>query len=320
MITVQTASRLHFGLLSLAEPGQPWPDSTSAARRFGGVGLMVQDPALHLQVEPCSKWCAEGPLADRALAFAHRLAENLGDQAGPPQRLSIRTAPPEHVGLGVGTQLGLAVGSAVCAAWRVNIPITQIARLVGRGRRSALGVHGFSQGGFLVEGGKGTADDIAPLVATAAVPPDWRIVLVRPTAETGVHGAQERHAFAHAQTTPTDVLCRLVLLGMLPALHDRDLDAFGAALYEFNVRAGEPFASVQKGIYASPCVSQTVAYLRDLGVKGVGQTSWGPIVFAVLPNVEDADAMARRVRDRFNLAEVDVVVTSVAHSGAQIGL
>ena len=37
---------------------------------------------------------------------------------------------------------------------RPNLAIEELARLVGRGARSAVGAHGFALGGFLVEAGK----------------------------------------------------------------------------------------------------------------------------------------------------------------------
>ena len=66
MPRIRTASRLHFGLLSLSGDG--------ASRCFGGVGLMIESPGLVLHTTPAEDWCAEGLLAERALAFARRFA------------------------------------------------------------------------------------------------------------------------------------------------------------------------------------------------------------------------------------------------------
>ena len=148
---------------------------------------------------------------------------------------------------------------------------------------AALGVHGFAQGGFLVEAGK-RSEEVSPLVARLAFPEEWRIVIAIPPAEVGLFGESEREAFRELLGRPalTDALCRLVLLGMLPALIERDLDTFGEALYDFNARAGEVFAPVQGGTYAGRRVEEIVTLVRRLGVRGVGQSSWGPAVFAVV--------------------------------------
>ena len=167
-----------------------------------------------------------------------------------------RSAAPEHVGLGTGTQLGMAVARALAlAAGREDLGVAQLARLVGRGLRSGLGAHGFGRGGFLVEAGQSVPGTLAPLVAWSAVPDNWRVVLVLPGRRGSWHGARERDAFNQLASGPaaaTDRLCRLVLLGMLPALAEADLDAFGAAVHEYNALAGEAFAALQGGIYVSP--------------------------------------------------------------------
>src|SRR5262249_60613760 len=115
MIRVQPGSRLHFGLLSFPT-GDFWPNGTGRptipARRFGGVGLMVEDPGVRLKVHPAAQWSAEGPLAGRAVAFAHRFAETLPPEHIVAQHLLIESWPPQHAGLGTGTQLGLAVAQA----------------------------------------------------------------------------------------------------------------------------------------------------------------------------------------------------------------
>ena len=107
-IRIITPSRLHFGLFG-------WGPDTP--RQFGGVGLMVDDPGLEIIVEPSERWEATGPLADRALSLAHDVAERLapeGHETGP-MRIRIVRAPDAHVGLGVGTQLSLAVARALTA-------------------------------------------------------------------------------------------------------------------------------------------------------------------------------------------------------------
>ena len=110
--------------------------------------------------------------------------------------------------------------------------VLELARHVDRGKRSALGIHGFARGGFLVEGGKGPNSGIAPLLTRADFPAEWRVVLVLPRGEAGCHGNAEEQAFLSLRSGATDVLCRFVLLGMLPALLEVDLPAFGEALYE----------------------------------------------------------------------------------------
>jgi beta-ribofuranosylaminobenzene 5'-phosphate synthase len=304
MTHVTAPSRLHFGLLGLPSEGRDhWPGIDGApgpqVRHFGGVGLMVDKPGLCLRVEPAEDWAATGPLADRALGFARRFVDTLPAADKTRFRVSVESAPFEHQGLGVGSQLGLAVAKAIAVeSGHPDWPATELAVRVGRGERSAVGVHGFDRGGLVVEGGKRRGEPISPLVARLSFPDDWRVLVYSPPGETAWHGGRERQAFAKlAEAGPspaeTEALCRIVLTGMLPALAAADLEAFGEALYEFNARVGDAFAPIQGGRYANPAVAHLVARIRGMRVKGVGQSSWGPTVFAVVGSPGAASDLQR---------------------------
>jgi beta-RFAP synthase len=332
MIRIHAASRLHFGLLNPAG-AETWLTAEGGslpARRFGGVGLMVEEPGLVLEVERAQDWSAEGPHAARALAVASALALRRA-RAGlplkqamalPAARLRVVAAPPEHVGLGTGTQLALCVARGLAELWGMGTATAILAVAVGRGQRSALGVHGFEHGGFLVEGGKLPNEALGTLLFHHRFPDDWRLLLARPAVPAGLHGPPEERVFqdlAHEPGTlaQTETLCRLVLLGMLPALLSRDLHGFGEALHDFNRRVGEVFAASQGGPYAGPAVAALVKWLRGQGVRGVGQSSWGPTVFAVvLP--DEAEPLRSRLLASF--AGTEVIVTGACNRPARVGL
>jgi beta-RFAP synthase len=283
---------------------------------------MVEQPGVCLRGEPAAAWSAEGPLAERALAFALGFARSVGageqPRGRPPLRLVVESAAPEHAGLGTGTQLGLAVAQVAASCWGLDFPVAELARRVGRGARSGIGVHGFACGGLLVDGGRGEGQALAPLVARLVFPDDWRIVLAVADEQPGRHGAAERAAFTDLRSAaPEEALCRLVLRGLLPALAERDLDGFGEALFDYNARAGEAFAAAQGGVYAGPRVAALVEFLRAQAIRGVGQSSWGPTVFAVVGDEGRASAVAAQVRAAFNLADGAVWVTRASNSGVR---
>jgi beta-ribofuranosylaminobenzene 5'-phosphate synthase len=325
---VQAFSRLHFGLLNVPNRSLEPSRQALGVRWFGGAGLMVERPGLRVQATPSSAWSASGPLAERALAFAQRFTHGLIQRAPeyaslPPRQLLLEWAAPEHVGLGTGTQLGLSVARVLSASWKMEWGTRELAGLVGRGLRSSLGMHGFEQGGFLVDAGKRRPEDLAPLVARLVVPEDWRVVLVLPGPDetVGLHGASEVEAFAQlteegVARARTEGLCRLVLMGLLPALVEGDLDAFGEALFEFNVRVGEVFAPVQGAVYAGARVAELVAFVRGEGVRGVGQSSWGPTVFALVADEGQAVHLATRLQNQFALDPSTVLVTRACNRGA----
>jgi beta-RFAP synthase len=197
----------------------------------------------------------------------------------------------------------------------------ELASQVGRGVRSALGIHGFDHGGFLVEAGQREPGQVAPLVARVHFPESWRIVLIVPEWGPGLHGKLEQEAFARLPAPSpawTVSLCRLVLLGMLPALAERNPTTFGEALYDFNARVGEAFAPVQGGRYATAQAADLVAFMRRWGIRGVGQSSWGPAVFAIAGDEHEAGHLCRDVQRQFALGPNEVLVTKARNQPAQV--
>lgn len=312
-VTVRTGSRLHFGLLG--------PPPRAGRRGYGGVGLMVERPGLLVSIDRADRWHAEGPLADRALEQARRYAARAGLGA---HHIRVSRAPPPHAGLGTGTQLAAAVVRALTESGGQPLErAEELARAAGRGLRSAIGVHGFLRGGLLVDGGKLDGDTLAPLIVRHDFPEPWRVVLTIPPWGPGLHGEAEAAAFqrlVHGQPQHgvTEQCCRSLGCEILPALAEGNLDAFGEALHDFNRLAGEVFSVTQGGPYASRDVAELVGFLRGLGVRGVGQSSWGPAVFAIVADEDRAQHTAARVRHRFGFGDQEVVVTRAMNTGAVI--
>ena len=112
------------------------------------------------------------------------------------------------------------------------------------------------------------------------------------------HGHHERQAFATAVSGDPDALHRLAEAAIVPEAQSGDIDAFGDAVYEFNRRAGEPFRVAQGGDYASPDIAALIEDVRACGVRGVGQSSWGPTVFAIVPDSDTALSLVQQFRIR----------------------
>jgi beta-ribofuranosylaminobenzene 5'-phosphate synthase len=327
MIRIRTPSRLHFGLFSLpAAHASAWLNQEGAAtlprRQFGGVGLMIDRPGIDLVVEPGKTWSATGPHAERALRFAQTYCASAGIQEA--FRVRIVSAAPEHAGLGTGTQLGLAVARAIAElTGQPARDAVTLARHVGRGLRSALGVHGFDHGGFLVEGGKTTEAAISPLIAHHDFPGEWGVVLVMHGHLRGIHGGREIDAFAdlarreHDDRT-TETLTRIVLLGMIPALVERDLTTFGEALYDYNRRVGEMFQAAQGGLYAHPELEELIKMARAAGFSAVGQSSWGPAVFVVHDDGPQAISLCDWLSQKKKMQPDEIKSVRACNQGAVI--
>lgn len=308
MTRVSAPTRLHFGLLHVpaGDPG----DTGVSPRRYGGLGLMLTSPRVVVRVELAEAWSSAGPSAERAESFARRVAP-----PGVCCRVVVEECPPEHSGLGVGTQLGLAVVEA--ARRELGLPdvgAVELARLSGRGERSAIGVHGSRTGGFLFDAGKLPGQAVGTILAQVPFP-DWPVLLIRPPGDAPWSGDAERHAFARPRPATAEVsarLAQLAITGVWPALLEGDYASFGDALHEYNRLAGEPFAADQGGPYASPAIRATVTRLRELGVKACGQSSWGPTVFGICASRGQVEEV------RHEMPEVDVQVTAADDAGRSL--
>ncbi len=310
-LTLTAPSRLHFGL---------WAFGDTSLRQFGGVGLMIEEPALQIAVTKAPAFVAHGPQHQRVAEFARRWSASHGRPL-PSCSLVVKRAIPAHAGLGSGTQLALGVATVLSAF--VGLPNQsppELARSVGRGLRSAVGTYGFAFGGLVVEQGKLVGEDISPLECRLDFPAPWRLVLLKPRGLAGLAGDDEYRAFASLPPIPRAVSEALVLEAMqrlVPAVAKADFAAFAASVSHYGHLAGQCFALRQGGPYNGPVVTELVECLRDLGNPGVGQSSWGPTVFAVTPTQAAADQLAEQIQSRF-CEPLEITITKSANQGAQL--
>lgn len=290
-VSVETAARLHFGVLDLRGERGRW---------FGGIGAAAPGPTLLVSASRAATLTAEGPDADRAAEFAAKFLRARGLDGGA--EIVVHRALPPHAGLGSGTQLGLAVARALAELYAVDTDTRALAHAVGRGRRSAIGTWTFDGGGLVVEGGKRRdSDGCGPLLTRLPFPESWRCVVAVPTAAPTVSGQAEATAIAQLPAPPereVERVSHLVLLSLLPALADADLTAFGAALTELQQVTGQWWASVQGAAFAPGITQELVQRMAEWGASGVGQSSWGPTVYGIVEGDAAGAALAARVRER----------------------
>jgi beta-RFAP synthase len=241
----------------------------------------------------------EGEDAQRAGEFARRFLAHRGLERGAG--VFVHRALPPHAGLGSGTQLALAVARALATLNDIEADATELAHAVGRGERSAIGTWTFAGGGLVVEGGRRQGVRAGgPLLARLPFSPSWRCVLAVPDATRGIHGADETAAFAKLPPPPArdaERVAHLVLMSLLPALVESDLQTFGRALSEIQIITGRWFAPVQGATFAPGPSEELVRRMAEWGACGVGQSSWGPAVYGIVDGPDAAVELADRVRE-----------------------
>jgi beta-RFAP synthase len=150
--------------------------SGSLGRHFGSIGVALDNIATKLSISYAEKLTVSGASPVRAEKCIKALCKalNVSDQL----KIDIEEAIPEHVGLGSGTQMALAVGSALNAFYDLDLSTRKIAQLTDRGRRSGIGIGVFEQGGLVVDGGRGVDTKTPPVISHMDIPDSWRFLLV----------------------------------------------------------------------------------------------------------------------------------------------
>jgi len=323
--TVSTGARLHvgFGNLSLAHE-----------RLYGGVGLALAEPRVRVTATPAETVRCDGEAAadtEAVRGYATTACELLDV---PGAELEVEATLPRHAGLGSGTATALTTLTAIARAHDCEADPRDHAPALGRGGRSGVGVAAFERGGFVVDAGHPTerfttrppaqGDWTVPVVlARHALPSSWRVVLVLPAATPGRHGSDEddsmRAVVEAADPSVADALAALTVRRLLPAAAEGRLGAFGDAIAEFGRLNGAWYADEQGGVYRPPA-GRVVEDLRESpAVAGVGQSSWGPAVYA-LTDADRADAARRAAQAALESADSDgdVMVTRPRNEGATV--
>ncbi len=291
-VSVIAPARLHMGFIDL---------SGSLGRYFGSIGVALNEISTRLVVTKSEYLQVSGEVAERAERCARQLCEAL--RVSPELKIHVETAIPEHVGLGSGTQLSLAIGSALNAFYDLGLSVREIAQLTDRGRRSGIGIGVFEQGGLVVDGGRGEQTLTPPMIVHMNIPEQWRFILAFDRRGQGLHGKQEVNAFRELPPFPADEaarLCYLLLMQGLPAVAEQDIVKFGEVITQLQTSVGEHFAAVQGGVFTSPDVADAMAWLKKHDAVAIGQTSWGPTGFCAIDGAEKAGLLLTKLQQRYS--------------------
>ncbi|MFP3872190.1 MAG: beta-ribofuranosylaminobenzene 5'-phosphate synthase family protein [Candidatus Natronoplasma sp.] len=275
---VRTPSRLHFGIIDL---------SRNFRREYGALGLCLEDGyEIEINVEDEEGVEVKGDERERDIVQEVYSKLKKGFDLGRGFEVVINERVPNHVGLGSTTQITLGSGYGMLKAVRKEISSRDLARLLGRGRYSAIGTYSFESGGFILEGGKRNKEDIPPLLFRCDVPESWRFLIICPEEKKGYDEQEEKPIMDDLQVDKRypEEICHNIVMGLLPALKEKDIHTFGHHLTEIQKVVGESFSDYQEGIY-HPAVSDVVENMKE-NTYGAGQSSWGPTAYGLVKKDE----------------------------------
>lgn len=314
-VEVKTNARLHMGFLDL---------NGELGRQFGSIGVNLD--GLHTQLIVSDNGPddllvieAQGQDAERAKNYAQQICKRFG--ISRKLNIEIRQSITPHAGLGSGTQLALAVGSAISKQFNLDLSAHDIASLLERGRRSSIGINTFKHGGFHIDCGTRAGLDAPPAFFSREFPSEWRLVLLFDHDHRGLHGETESNAFRDLSPLSSEDagrLCRLAVMQLIPAVIEKDVLAFGDAITKIQAIVGDHFAPVQGGRFVSTSVREKLAWYDKHGAAGYGQSSWGPTGFVLCESEEDAIRLVEASADAMPDNPCQEMVIGASNKSAEI--
>ncbi|MFX1510236.1 MAG: beta-ribofuranosylaminobenzene 5'-phosphate synthase family protein [Promethearchaeota archaeon] len=317
-VTIRASARLHLGFIDL---------HGGLGRKYGSLGVSLQHPVCVVEVNSERTGLqVSGEHKDRVKEVANRIIAHFGISQG--LRVTVWESIPHHVGLGSGTQLELAVATGITSVAGIEPNTRELATILQRGVVSGVGTATFALGGFVVDGGKVTEQPIEgvgpvpPLIIRHEIPSDWYFVVAIPKVTQGLSGVAEKRAFQDlpaAKPESAMKASRLLIMKLIPAIVENDLDLFGDALTQIQILVGQAFTSAQGGRFAYPEVSDCVSAMLDAGAKGVGQSSWGPTCYGLVRGPKVASEVKRIVSNVLDTSSGGTAfISTVNNQGAKI--
>ena len=316
MINVVSPSRLHLTLIDL---------NAEIGRVDGGVGITLESPSLEISAAEAD---AVEVVGDSLLAGRMQKAAKAVLPAGKGIRIHIKRDLSDHVGLGSGTQAALSAAAAVNEIYGLGKSVRELAVAVGRGGTSGIGVAAFESGGFILDGGHKFKDKgaFSPSAASHMPPgpvlfrrdfPDWYIVLAIPNTK-GVHDAEEVDIFKKVCPIPlkeVQEISHVILMQMLPAIIEEDLESFGRAVNHF-----QTVGFKKREVELQPqAVLDAMKYMQDNGASGAGVSSFGPVVYGIVESPGEGIKLQKEVQSMLDESlGGEVLLTKAKNRGADI--
>jgi beta-ribofuranosylaminobenzene 5'-phosphate synthase len=315
MIKITTPCRIHMTLIDM---------NAEIGRVDGGAGLTLSSPNIRITAEEDDEIIIEGlqGFADRMKKAAEALLPE-----GKGIRINVQELYPAHVGFGSGTQSSMAAAAAVNELYTLGKSVRELAVAIRRGGTSGIGIAAFEKGGFIVDGGHKFKDKggFMPSAASRVPPgpvlfredfPAWDMVVAIPN-EKGMHDQEEIETFKKFCPLPIEEvreICHVVLMQMMPAVIEEDIESFGTAVNHvqtvgFNKRENLIWPDFVKSI---------ASFMRNQSY-GAGVSSFGPVVYSFVDNKSEGKQLQAEVQKMLDESVGGIVkLTRARNHGAEI--
>ena len=304
---ITSPSRLHLGFYGLND---------NYGYSFGSMGLAINAYKTRLSISPSKQFKTNISKSYINPIIKYFKPANLSNI-----EINTLSLPPQHIGLGSGTQLSLCTGKAISIIMKKKLNIDQIANIYKRGLRSGIGLELFKTGGFIVDSGKKTNELPKPILKHK-FPSDWKIILLNDKSLKGSSGSRERYFFRNKNNLSSknqNLLSEVLFRGIVPSLLHQDFTNFASNITRFQRITSSIYRGEQKGVFLSPQITKIMNYIKNFDNIGIGQSSWGPISYIFVESKLHAKELVNVIENKFKVYNnITLEIVSPSNNGYKI--
>jgi len=331
-IEIISGARLHITLIDM--------NGSVSQRVDGGLGIVLEHPRINLSAGKRNDNEINLVYAKENLSENNELLEGVSRTLKKLQKtyslggvnVSFKELIPVHAGFGSKTQILLSSSYAFLKLYGYEFNNRELGKLIGRGGTSGIGIEAFNNGGLIVDCGhnfndkkkefnpssKSTNISPPPLVGQYQFP-DWPVLIVTPKKGIKIHGMLEKKLFDKVCPIPiSDVeKCAYVAMMMtIPSVIEENFNIFTKSIEIFQTLRWKKFEIESQSLI----VRKTMDFLSEIGLSGIGMSSWGATVFAFGNPLKEAPDLIEKKVDKFlkKNGGGSFFITKIRNKGASI--
>lgn len=307
-MAVRAGYRLHLGFYRYLDEGV----------YYGSIGIALEEPYLELRITSSSDSSGlklRTPTEESKEAII-RVAKHLGLTSGV---IELDGYLKHHSGLGSITRIYLSTAVATSTLLnKTDLDFESLLLSLGRCRYSCVGYYTFIFGGLAVDSGVTdlSGREIPKPLALLRVPRSWYVVVAVPEGR-GLSESEEKPYMDSPTAVEHQRDLYRALVELLTGVKLERIDMFTRAIETVQRVAGSYFSKAQGGFFSSPYGDLISKIMLESGLRGIGQSSWGPTIFGFTDNYVVAEQAKRNILS--NLTRVgthcDVWISRISDLG-----
>jgi len=304
---VKAGYRLHLGFYRFYD--HPY--------MYGSIGISIDEPYVKVSVSDSHELEIKAP-TDLSKELIRKVINVVGRDR---VKVVVNGFVDHNVGLGSKTRMVLTAYSAISTHFNLGFNLSDLIKLLGR-KISGVGIYSFMYGNLVVDSGLRVDgnDAIPKLLHVSDVPSDWYLIVAIPEGIKGLSEGEERSILEHVDAFDKQGELYREFIKLTTALVFKDFNEFTQALTNIQLLTGRYFSKFQGGIYAHEVIDDIINFMKNEGVRGLGQSSWGPTTYGFVDSYAKALSVKSSLTNYMERRGMPIRcwVTNVARLGHQI--